>query len=301
MSSFKKVAWSLEKVTTKDGLGLDGVIAEPTKKTHTGVLFLHGLGSSFSGSIARNEPLGHACLQRNIACAIFNTRGHDAVASFTKRTKGARKGKMVYGGMAFEKFEDCILDIQAMLQFLRKRGYKNIFLVGHSTGSNKALYYLYKTRDRAVKGLCLAGPLSDLAIEMRRLGKSFYPTLRRVKSFAKTHPRNALLLSTIINRLMTARRYLSLHTAGSNEDVFPYTRPNASWKEFKSIRVPLLVVIGSGDAYLDRTPKAFLKIFQAHANGARTFTGIVVPGGDHSFRKREKEFANAVTQWVKSV
>ncbi|MDO8558600.1 MAG: alpha/beta fold hydrolase [bacterium] len=301
MSISKKNLFSIERISTEDGLTLEGIVAKSkNRRKKMAVLFVHGLGGSY-GNAVRNKELARACVKNGMAYAIFNNRGHDVVSSFRKKFSGKNiSSKHIYGGMAFEKFEECIFDIRAMLKFLEKIGYPKVVLLGHSTGANKVLYYFYKTKDKRVRGLCLAGPLSDIVIEKQSLGRKFYQTLKKVKKFAKRNP-DSLLPPSITSRIMTARRYLSLHTPGGAEDTFPYAYKGRGFRELKTIRIPVSVILGEKDSYLDRPAKDLIKVFKKNTLRAKTFHGVSIKGGDHSYYGREREFANAVTDWAKNI
>jgi alpha-beta hydrolase superfamily lysophospholipase len=129
----------LTKIKTRDGVTLEGIAVLPRRKSNTALVWLHGLSSRFSSGQTLIKELSAACQKSGIGYFKFNNRGHDIVN---------RDLPEKLGGAGFEKFEDCVLDIRAMLNFAGNLGYKKIILAGHSTGANKALYYLYKTRDR---------------------------------------------------------------------------------------------------------------------------------------------------------
>ena len=88
--------------------------------------------------------------------------------------------------------------------------------------------------------------------------------------------------------------------AGGSEDVFPYLNPRAKWKELKSIRVPLAVIFGSHDEYLDRPAKKLVEISRSHAPLNKSFSGVIIKNADHGFRDKEKELAQQILRWVKS-
>ena len=204
--------------------------------------------------------LSMACESAGIGYFKFNTRGHD-IAS--------RSGKNIIGG-GFERFEDCVHDIRAMIRFARTCGYKKIILAGHSTGANKALYYCYKTKDPAIKGLMLLGPISDVAAKKKELGAALLAKgLRVARSIIKKNPCALMPLSY---GLLTAKRFISLYEAGSSEDVFPYHNPAASWKELKSIYVPLAVIFGSRDQHRDRPIAEIIQQFRPHAPCISSYT-----------------------------
>jgi len=282
-----RVGVSLARVRTQDGVWLSGLSVEPRRSRRTALIWLHGLGSVFTSG----QPLIHAFSARlgrhGIGYFKFNTRGHDVVAR--------DGGKLL--GAAFERFGDSVRDIRAMIAFARKAGYSKIVLAGHSTGANKALHYVAKTGDRRVTGLVLAGPVSDVAAEIKRLGK---PGLRRrvrvAERIAKRDP-DALVPREF--GFWSARRYLSLYRSGETEDVFPYYRPGARWTALSRVRIPLVVIIGSQDEYLDRKPQQLIDAFREHAVRARSFAGIVVAGARHGFQDHEGALAGTIVHWMR--
>lgn len=179
-----KALFELRNVKTSDGITLVGALAAPKRRTKTAALWVHGLTGSFYSNTGRLSAIAAALNKGDIALASFNTRGHDIATDFRK-SKGKVKGKTLIAGGSFEKFTDCVKDLKAIIQFLRREGYKNIYLVGHSTGANKVLYYLARTNDRRVKGLALVGPMSDMAIEKERLGTTFARHLQLVKEYSR--------------------------------------------------------------------------------------------------------------------
>ena len=201
-------------------------------------------------------------------------------------------------GAAFENFKDCIYDIRAGVRFLKKRGYRTIILAGHSTGSQKSLYYLSQTRDRNIKGLVLAGPISDISVRRRELGREFTKNIAAAKRFMKRSGGRTLLPPSITKELWSAQRYVSLFSPDSPEDVFPYYNPKAKWTAFGRIKSPTLVVFGGKDEYLDRPAKEVVKAFLVHAPVRSRFVTTVIKSAGHNFRGKEKDFANAIMRWI---
>ncbi|TSC76783.1 MAG: hypothetical protein G01um101433_672 [Parcubacteria group bacterium Gr01-1014_33] len=278
----------LTKIKTRDGIWLDGIYISPPRKDKTCLIWIHGLTSTFYFSQTLIQEISSRCQKLGIGYFKFNTRGHDLVC------RGQKEGLLL--GTVFEKFEDCVYDIDAMIQSAGMQGYENIILAGHSTGANKALYYLYKTKKRNVKGLILLGSANDAVAEIQRIGeKEFEKTSRLAKNLYK---KDSSSLFKSHGYLYSARRYLSLYTPGSREDVFPYYSPDTQWKELRSIKIPVAVIIGSHDECLDRPAKKFVSIFQKNATQAKSFSGIIIKGADHSFRKKEKELAGAIMHWI---
>jgi alpha-beta hydrolase superfamily lysophospholipase len=277
---------SLVSVRTRDGLALAGVLAEPRRRGTSALVWVHGLGSTF----ASGQPLIGALSRRLTAAGLaylkVDTRGHHVVARGGRRLAGA----------AFERFGESVADIRAMIALARDAGYRRVILAGHSTGANKVLHYMARVRDRRVSGLILLGPVSDIAGEVRRVGR--VELRRRVAAAERLARRDPDALVPRAFGFWSARRYLSLYRPGGAEDVFPYDRPRARWAALRAVRVPLAVIVGGGDEYLDRPPAALLEAFERNATRARSFTGLVIPRAPHGFAGHEDGLARAIVRWL---
>jgi len=280
-----RVPVSLVRVRTRDGVWLDGVIAEPRRRRNVVLVWVHGLGSVFSSGQPLIRALSSRLNAAGIAYLKLNNRGHDTVARGGRRLAGA----------AFERFGESVEDIRTAIALARGAGYDRVILAGHSTGANKVLHYLARGRDRRVIGLILLGPVSDVAAEQKRVGRR--ELQRRVavaERIARRDP-NALLPRAF--GYWSARRYLSLYRPGGAEDVFPYYRP-ARWTALRRIRLPIVAIVGSRDEFLDRPVTALIDAFAQNASRARSFTGIVIPRARHSFPTHEPALARAIVRWI---
>ena len=85
-----------------------------------------------------------------------------------------------------QQAEECIEDIDGAISFLSKKGYKEFYLIGHSTGANKiCVYNFYKTRNRIKKYVLVAGG-DDTGIYYDMLGmKKFSRLLKEAKTKIK--------------------------------------------------------------------------------------------------------------------
>jgi len=280
---------SLVSVQTRDGVVLDGVSAHPRGRRRTALIWVHGLGSTFSSG----QPLIRALSARLNAAGIgylkLNTRGHGVLTRAGKRLAGA----------AFEHFGESVHDIRATIALAAGCGYRRVILAGHSTGANKVLHYMARTRDRRVAGLILLGPVSDIAGERTRIGRA--ELSRRVAAAERLARRDPEALVPRAWGFRSARRFISLYRPGEAEDVFPYYRPDARWTALRRVRVPLAVIVGSRDEYLDRRATELVAAFERSAPAVRSFSGVVVPGALHGFRGRERALAREIARWARKV
>src|SRR5213075_3553218 len=86
------------------------------------------------------------------------------------------------GGAAFERIRDCVFDIDGAVRELRRRGYRELYLAGHSTGANKvAVYDRLKPRNRVKRYILLAGG-DDTGLLHAQLGaRRFEAALRKAR------------------------------------------------------------------------------------------------------------------------
>ena len=87
-------------------------------------------------------------------------------------------------GSMFERFDDCILDIKAWIEFAINSGAKKINLMAHSHGCNKLIYYLANEKDyiKYIDKLIFLSPL-DLYTRMnnRRELKDLYNQADKIR------------------------------------------------------------------------------------------------------------------------
>lgn len=135
------------RVTTPDGLLLDGALHRPSATTELPVdvfLLVHGTGSNFYAPGVL-ETFAEQSERAGVAAVRINTRGHDGMA----RIPGTQRS--VAGGASYEIISECRLDIQAWIDELANRGFSRIGVVGHSMGGVKSIYALAHDAHPAVR------------------------------------------------------------------------------------------------------------------------------------------------------
>ena len=283
-----RVPVSLVRTRTADGVWLDGIVADPPRRRAVALVWVHGLGSVFSSGQPLIGELSRRLTAAGVGYVKLNTRGHDVVS---------RRGRR-FAGAAFERFGESVADLRAAIAFARRCGYARVVLAGHSTGANKALHYAARARDRRVAALALLGPISDVAAEVKQLGAA--EVRRRVATAERIARRDPEGLVPRAWGFWSARRYVSLYKPGQGEDVFPYYRRGARWPALRAVRVPVAVVVGARDEFLDRRPEELIAAFRDHAVNAAAFTGAVVARANHSFHEREAELASVIVGWLRA-
>jgi alpha-beta hydrolase superfamily lysophospholipase len=264
---------------------LNGLWFGPKRPRRT-IIWVHGLASSAFSKLGIVEKL----IDDDTAVMTFNNRGHDTVTR-VQQLKG-KKTKKVLAGAAHESFAECIDDIQGAIDFAKKQGAVQIFLAGHSTGSQKSAFFAAK-KARDIDGIILLAPMSDYAgavHEDAEAVKSGAQSARKLVAAGKDH-------EIVPGWWMDAQRFLSLHTEESPEEIFSYAFPEKLPQTYRALTTPVLVLLPEDDEYRDRPMTEIADWFWKHAR-SRRFSLHVVPKADHSFSGFEEEVAEAIKGWI---
>lgn len=287
-----RAAHVVEIVTPKRYI-LNGLWFGPKKPSHV-IVWVHGLGSSMFSKLSIVDRL----IGKHTAVLVFNNRGHDKVA-YVPHVSGTFN-RALRGGAAHERFTDCVDDIQGAINFVRRQGVKNIFLAGHSTGCQKSAYWASK-KGRGVKGIILLAPMSDYsAIRLEYNSKKIEHALSVARACVRKSKGNKLLPAHVWDWpwIADAQRFLSLYSGKGTEEVFTYWKPMENPRTLKSIRTPVLVLLAEKDEYADRSARKIGEWFEGNLKYGAT---IVVPRVKHNFRGAEKELAETIREWMKTV
>jgi alpha-beta hydrolase superfamily lysophospholipase len=293
----KSALAEIHQIVTKDGVPLEGLFFRSKKKSKIAAVWLGGLTSRFSKNPERTNTLADTFTKNGISFATFDHRGLGLINSL--KVKRGKKERYIVVGTAFEKFEHSVLDIEAILSFLRERGYKKVFLLGHSTGANKAAHYIWKKGGRGLAGVGLLGPLSDIPGIKAGLGRKYSAVLKTAEKMVKKGKGKELIPFSLVNgAFWSAERFWSIAREGSKEDTFPYYNQKIKFYWAKTVRLPVFVVIGEKDQHADRPIKEILEAFKKQIP-QKWFSGAIIKDADHGFSDKENILAVKLGGWIK--
>lgn len=291
------IHFQLTEIVTKDDLVHQGIFYKPAKLGKKAVLWMHGLSGNFYSNVTLMAEFRKQCEQFGFGFASFNNRGHDLISGLRKIDSEKPKGYThAPGGAGQEIFENCVYDIDAGVDFLVKQGFKEVILVGHSTGANKICYYAGTTINSHVSGIILASPLSD------RLNPEGLPPWWGLflAKFLMIIGRGDRLITGYSFFPGTPKRFLSLFTPRSNEDTFDYGDKNPEMKSYSKIKKPLLIILSGADESMDRPAEKIKSVFDTKTT-AQKYKSIIIPHASHNFNGKEKEFVKRVIDWIVSI
>lgn len=277
----------LVEIVTPKKVVLNGLWFGP-KKPKRVIVWVHGLGSSMFSKLAIADEL----VDKKTAVLMFNNRGHDKVAS-VRKTNGA----YLKAGAVHEVFTDCVDDIQGAVNFAKKQGAKGIWLAGHSTGCQKAVYWASK-KGRGVKGVIILGPMSDYSAELRAQGKkAIAKAAAEAHAYIKKGKKHVMLPEDVWHWpwVADAQRFLSLYTGNSAEEIFTYWNAARNPRTLRSIRLPILVMLAEKEEFSHIPAKKLAGWFEKHIRRGRV---VVVPRVGHSFKGGEKKVVAHIREFI---
>ncbi len=239
------------------GLLLRGFVSEP-KSYHTAVIFLHGFPSNCQGHSA--SRILQAAAKTNYLVLTFSF-------SHSPPSEGRFEDKL----MSKE-----VEDIQSAIDFLEENySFRQLVLMGHSTGAIDAALYAHK--DKRINKVVLTGAVSDLKNAVR-----YDFTDEQVHDFWKKG-------SIIYNR---PGKWVHKHKLKKRfyDEFFTLDIPYAIQK----YKRPLLVVHGEKDTIPVSEPQALFKM----ANKPKKL--VIIRDADHSFSQPEpfKKLLTIVTEFI---
>lgn len=273
-----------------DGVDLAGLLYEPERRTRRAAVFLHGTGGASVFDSRRTNLLAPHFLSRGIAWFPFNNRGAHMIR---------RPGR----GASYERIRECVYDIDGAVRYLRSRGYRELYLIGHSTGANKvAVYNARKPRNPFKRYVLLAGG-DDTGMLYQQLGpRRFRATLDRARRMIRE--RRGDDLSPV--NMLSWRALYDMANPDGDYNVFPFLERmrnlrlgrRSPFRHIRAIRKPALYVYGEHDEFCyDDVARCTAILANEVASNAEIVT---IGEAGHGFSGFEDELGGLIAEWLAS-
>lgn len=285
--------YPIVQVKTRDGLWLYGLYLR-ADKNDTVFINIHGTASNFYEEYFI-EVFANMFLKEGVSILSTNNRGAGVYDAYQK------------SGAAVEKFEDCLADIDAWMEFAVNQGYEKIILSGHSLGTEKAVYYMChgKYADKITLVVLLAP--SDSYGSHRVLDGKINPRSVHVEKLLKESgglieqgrgdtflPRDAYGSHDGIMPKSAESFMDSLGLKSKLLDALPFATGKLS--AYAQINVPILVVIGDQEEYTAIPVKNALELMARENKNTEIHQ---IKNCDHDFQDMEEELAGIVLKFIK--
>ncbi len=285
----------LVRVWTEDELQLQGLYCTPQAMSGLpAVLHIHGASSNFYRSQFL-DLLADELTDKGYSFLSGNTRGHDIMNNVYARDPSASRRI----GVAFELFEDCLLDLKAWLDFLQGKGHGQVVLLGHSFGALKVAFYQSETGDEGVKGLMFLSP-ADLRFLPDTMRAEMEKSLAWAREMVAKGDGDALWSGPLLPYPMSAATIHSLFLS-HKADICKFGRPDEPWEAIARLSWPILAVMGTVAEFTIRDPEQAMAILKSKVVSSPRCDTVVLQGAPHNYRGFEAQVSEVILNWLEDV
>jgi alpha-beta hydrolase superfamily lysophospholipase len=288
-SAEKDVSERIVFAETPDNLELRGVLIRGTAggaRNRALCLWVHTRQQNF----AEREyvEIGRLVADAGHDFLSVDTRGHDFGCWF--RTAD---GPVLHGS-AWERFSDCVMDLDAWVDFALAEGYAQVVIVGHGFGGAKAVHFQAQRHRPEIAAVVLASSGAtvrdkftneDLALarEMAASGRG-----RDLMPWGAGGHANAMTVSA---DWYLARAWMSAELYGTD------SLPPAVAR----VKVPILAWYGAEENRPARNVEHMLRWIETNAVQAPVFHGRIVDNLGFYYRGREPLVANLLLHGLQRI
>lgn len=284
-------------VWTEDNLRLQGIHYDSGSKDVC-VLFIHGMSGNFIENYFAHV-LGDTLSGQSIGFIYGHNRGYNHINDIVKKEKDGGY-KTVRIGATYERFSDCIYDIDGWLNEVKKLGYKKVILLGHSLGCNKTIHFYSKKQPKDIAGVILASPPDMVGLFEKTEYQPNHKELlaEAIRNIKEGNPRKLVTGMVWDWYQLSSQTYFDLSETNGLVDNLPILRNPDKFKELAQINIPILGIMGELDDIAIRTLEEDMNLIASKAVGSPSFTKEFIKGANHTYDQQEEMFAKVVTDWI---
>lgn len=285
----------IKRIITDDGIELQGALYKNDEKSDTVLAHVHGMAGNFYENKFIDEIIINL-LNSNISFSPFNNRGNGHISTFFQRSKDKINYPII--GNAFEKFEDCIIDIKAHIDYLESVGYKKIHIMGHSLGAPKVAYYLAKAQDERVSSVIFLAPADMLGLAKNDL-KEYNKLIKLAENMFNNGKGNMLMEEFYDESYpLSSNTFLNLFSENSQTKIFNFHKENDDYKILNKIKIPMLTITGDNDYILLKSAEETMKCITDNYKHEVKCETKIIPKANHIFTDCEEVLAKTLVDWI---
>lgn len=281
----------LIRPNSTDGIQLPGLLYTPDIPTNKIVIHIHGMSGNFYED-EFNDNLARVYTNNGYAFLPFNNRGMNYI---TEMHKG---NEFVIKGSSYELFEDCVLDIEGIVNWAKERGYNHIVLEGHSYGCNKAVYYYTQKQDESVKMIVLLAPC-DIPKEVENYtGKDYQTCINKAKELIENGKEEELIdFCVFVNGRISAKTFYTDLLYNRTCDFFRYREREGKSPILNQIEIPVFIPFGDNDECVLTQP--IEDVIYYLQNNLKNCEVKVIKNADHAYTGKYDELEKGIDTYLK--
>ncbi len=283
----------LVRINSIDNIEQPGILYSPNNDTNKIVIHVHGLNGNFYENRFL-DTIAKSYTDNNYAFLTFNNRGRDFITELLKGDDFT-----IIGG-SLERFKDCILDIDGIVNWVNNKGYNEIILEGHSYGCNKVLYYYNHKKSDNIKKIVLLAPCDIPSEGKKFLSKEEYDKAKSDSTRLVQEGKESDLIdfSVMANGKIAAGTYYYDFLPGGENDFIRYVDgANGKSEILNSIDIPTLIIFGDVDECVLTQPIEIVKEYLT--NNINDCNIQIIEGADHSYAGRYEDLGKVIKENMK--
>ena len=271
------------RMNSIDEIELPGILYTPDKNTDKIVIHVHGLNWNFYEN-RFIDTFAKSYADKNYAFLTFNNRGTGFITNdFT----------IIW--WCLERFKDCILDIEGVVNWVKMKWYKEIILEWHSYGCNKVLYYFNQKKDVSIKQIVLLAPC-DIPSECKKfLSEEEYNIAKdeSTKLINENKENELINFSIMANEKIAAGTFYNDFLPDGENDFIRYSDgADVKSELLNSIDIPILIIFWDEDACALTQPIEVVKWYLM--NNINNCNVQIIEGADHLYIGKYEELGRII-------
>lgn len=273
------------KVFQNDGIELKGYYCEKDKERC--VIGFAGLGGTCDKMFC---AIADRLITSGLSFLFANTQASYIIKELKEKLNDGSCRYVLRGG-AYENYDNTIKDMIFWVNYIREKGFKEIYLVGASLACNRIITLLNTKQFLEIKRVVLICP-QDMAAQTNQ-----EMMLEAMANIEAGEGENILTQKIFGYCEVCGRTYRDLF---SRKDInnLPYLTENADFGMLERVSLPIFAIIGECDqglSYSTLSAEEAMQCLQLHNSN---LIYKVIPNASHSFKNYETELAKLVCDYI---
>lgn len=286
-----------------DEVKLKGMIYHSNQNNKEILISIHGMATNCLKH--RDEVISKEINEENIDMLVFNNRGHDLVNYINKKALEGEKD--ILAGTAYEDISESYYDILGAIKYCLNKGYEKIYLMGHSLGSTKTVYFYQKLLKeheentlKHIKGIILLS-LIDIPMALKVYLREDFPAIvTYAKNMKKEGMQNELMPEKSFIHPISVKTFLRYSIENEDIDFAKYSDTNYEFEEINNIKVPLFMRWGNDREMILQKAEDLCKNLKMKIKNPKLDIGFI-DGASHNYFGKEKILAEQIKKFIKDI
>ena len=264
------------------------------------LISIHGMATNCLKK--RDETIAKMINENGIDLFAFNNRGHDIVNTIHKQ--GTEKPE--FAGTAYEEILESYEDILGAINFAINHNYEEIYLMGHSLGSTKVVYFYNriiqenKEISGKIKAIILLS-LVDIPFAVKTYLKDKYTSLvTYAKNMKKEGMEEILMPEESFIYPISVKNFLRYTLYSADIDFARFSDQSYDFKELNNIVVPLFMRWGNVRELIIQDAKDLCMSLKEKINNPSLDIGYI-DGANHSYIGKEEVLSEEIRYFLSKV